>query len=43
MLSLIAFILSLSLSLIGSDISWAGPPLHEGGVKQRILRSHGGE
>jgi hypothetical protein len=40
MLSLIAFILSLSLSLIGSDISWAGPLLQEGGVKQLIPASN---
>ena len=40
MLSLIAFILFLSLSLIGSNVSWAGPPLQEGGVKQLIPASN---
>jgi hypothetical protein len=40
MLSLIALILFLSLSLIGSKISWAGSPLQEGGVKQLIPASN---
>src|ERR687889_592655 len=40
MLSLIAFILFLSLYLVGSNISWAGPPLQEGGVKQLIPASN---
>jgi hypothetical protein len=40
MLSLVAFILFLTLSSIGLDISWAGPLVQEGGVKELIPASN---